>query len=855
MLLASFRPLGALRAPLPLRAARGIAATTLCAAVLAATPGYGQETSADASSTDEATNSSDKATKPPRRLRERPALEEIVVTAQKREESAQSVPLSITAIGGDDIAEKNMGDMNEVANYVPNLDVLATPSFPSIYMRGLGSSYNRGFEQSVALLIDEVYYGRASYINQALLDLQTIEVMRGPQGTLFGKNASAGAIHFRTAMPEPEFGMKGDVLLGDRNQQRYRLVATGPLTEKLSWRAALLRQTRDGSVDNTTIDIDEENIDNEAARLRLEWAARDDLTVGLTLNATLMSQHGEGSQLISARPRHLAAMQVFDPQTSADPYDELTAKNEKGRVARDAYNATIKADWTFGGDYTLTSISNYSWLDEEVRLDADFSPIPFLILDNNEELRQFSQELRVTSPPGLFEYVGGLFYMKSDIKADYNIREFLELSELLLVTGEGERMACLRSSDPESCQDQVLNDASSGRLAGQTIQARQQSEGGPAPVETALTRFDQITNSIALFGQATWHFAESWSLTLGGRLSYEEKELDTAHTLVNNRTGGEGNAVLSGESCEGRLLTVPGFCLGDNPQGATIFPVIITGDTQFEAQRDRTSLDFSPKASLQYDFTDSAMAYLTVAQGYKSGGYTGQPVNANNLEFDAETALTYEIGAKSEWLGGAARLNASLFYTDFEDLQVSTFNGVGYVVENAASATIYGLEYEAMLMTPYSILIGLNGALTESEYSEFERAACTAENTNPPPCDLTGRRLRLVPELKTTLTLGWQGGMFDWPFVAHAGMTASYTTEVALATDLDPIDVRVPGTTYGVQAGIKAHDESWHITVFGDNVTSRESLAAAQDSPGFRGTHFGGVYPSASYEVELGFRF
>lgn len=809
-----------------------IAASTLCATV--ALPALAQESASK---------------------RSRPALEEVIVTAQKRAEDVQSVPLSITAIGGDDIAEKNMGDMNEVANYVPNLDVLATPSFPSIYMRGLGSSYNRGFEQSVALLIDEVYYGRASYINQALLDLQTIEVMRGPQGTLFGKNASAGAIHFRTAMPEQEFGGKGDVLLGDRNQQRYRLIGTGPITDTLSWRAALMKQTRDGSVDNTTIGIDEENIDNEAARLRFEWAARDDLSIGLTLNATVMGQHGEGSQLILARPRHLAAMEVFDAQTSADPFDELTAKNEQGRVSRDAYDATLKADWTFAGEYTLTSITNYSWLDEKVRLDADFSPIPFLILDNNEELRQYSQELRITSPPGVLEFVTGLFYMKSDIQADYNIRQFLELTELLAVTGEGERTVCLQSNNPRECQDQVLNDEQAGRSAGQSIQSRQQSEGGPSPVETALTRFDQITDSIALFGQATWHFAERWSATLGGRLNYEEKSLDTGHTLVNNRTGGQGNAFFSGSRCDGQPLTAGGYCPGDSPDGASIFPFIITGDTQFEAKRDRSSLDFSPKASLQYEFTDSAMAYLTVAQGYKSGGYTGQPVNPDNLEFDAETALTYEIGAKSEWLGGAARLNASFFYTDFEDLQVSTFNGVGYVVENAASATIYGLEYEAMLMTPYSVLIGLNGALTEAEYSSFDRAACTAENTNPPPCDLTGRRLRLVPELKTTLTLGWQGELFDWPFLIHAGMTASYTTEVALATDLDPIDVREPGITYGLQLGIKGFDDGWHITLFGDNVTSHESLAAAQDSPGFRGTHFGGVYPSASYEVELGFRF
>ncbi|HSW12088.1 MAG TPA: TonB-dependent receptor [Solimonas sp.] len=793
------------------------------------------------------------------------ALEEIVVTAQKRPEDVQTVPLSVTAISGEDIVGKNMGDMNEVANYVPNLDVLATPSFPSIYMRGLGSSYNRGFEQSVAILIDEVYYGRASYINQAMLDLSAIEVLRGPQGTLFGKNASAGAIHFRTAMPEPDFSLKGDVLLGDRNQQRVRLTATGPVTDSLSWRAALMSATRDGSVYNSTIGIDEENHDNQAARLRFLWDATDALSIGLTMNASFMSQHGEGSQLIRARDRHLAAMQVFDLRTSADPFDELTAKDSQGRIARDAYDATLKADWTLDGDYALTSITNYTWLDEEVRMDADFSPIPFLILDNNEGLRQYSQELRITSPPGDIEFVAGLFYMRSDLTADYNIQEYLMLTELLQVTGELERMVCLRSPDPQGCQDQVLDNAASGRLAGELIRARQASEGGPSPVETELTRFDQLTDSAALFGQVTWHFTDRWSATFGGRLNYENKALDTTHRLLNNRTGGEGNAVITGAACEqllpvelpllGDLPPLGNYCVGPNPSGSLIFPFIIAGDTQFEAHRERKTFNFIPKASVQFDFDDAAMAYFTAAQGYKSGGFTGQPVNDVNLEFEDEKALTLELGAKSEWLSGAARLNASLFYTDFDDLQVSTFNGVAYVVENAASAQIYGLEYEGMLVTPHGFLLGLNGALTHSEYSEFNRAACTAEDTAAPPCDLTGRRLRLVPTLKSTFTAGWQGTLFDLPFLSVAGMTASYTTDVALATDLDPIDTRVAGTTYGLQLGIRSHEDTWHVTLFGDNVSSLESLAAAQDSPGFRGTHFGGAFPSASYELEIGYRF
>ncbi len=443
---------------------------------------------------------------PPARTKAKPrrrVLEEIVVTAQKRAEDIQSVPLSVTAIGGDDIVDKNMGDMNEVANYVPNLDVLAVPTFPSIYMRGLGSSYNRGFEQSVAILIDEVFYGRASYINQGLLDLQAIEVLRGPQGTLFGKNSSAGAIHFRTAKPEPEFAAKGDLTVGDLALRRLRFMATGPLGEDFGWRLAIMDEKRDGGVLNTTTGIDEENRDNETARLRITWEPLDSLALDLTLNRNEVNQHGAGSQLIAAKARHLAAMQVFDPKTSANPYDGETALDHAAGVSRLAEDVTFKADWELGNGLLLTGISNAARLDEDVSFDADFSPVPFLILENNEDLRQVSQEIRVTSPPGVLEYVAGLYYLKTDLDATYDITDYLELSEILLITGEGERRACVNLPDPQACQDAALDNAVAGQLSGQIIQARQNAEGGPAPIESSLTSFGQITESAALFGQGT----------------------------------------------------------------------------------------------------------------------------------------------------------------------------------------------------------------------------------------------------------------------------------------------------------------------------------------------------------------
>ncbi|MGJ8686024.1 MAG: TonB-dependent receptor [Spongiibacteraceae bacterium] len=783
----------------------------------------------------------------------RPVLEEVIVSAQKREEDMQLVPLSITAISGDDIVDKNMGDMNEVANYVPNLDILAVPSFPSIYMRGLGSSYNRGFEQSVAILIDEVFYGRASYITQGLMDLAAIEVLRGPQGTLFGKNSSAGAIHFRTAAPSYEPELKGDVLLGERNLQRYRLAATGPLIDdKLAWRLAVLHETRDGGVHNTTTGIDEENRDNQGLRLRLQWDVSENFDLGLTLNGGIVNQGGGGTQLIALRDRHRAAMQVFDAQTGDDPYDEKTALDHAAGASRESYDVILKAQWQLANDSQLTSISSYSWMDEDLSFDADFSPIPFLVLNNDEDLRQFSQELRITSAPGKLEYVAGLYYLQTDLNTTYDITDFLELTEILQVTGEGERIACVNAGiEVQQCQDRVLDDGVSGALAGQLIQLRMQAEGGPQLVESSLTRFEQITKSAALFGQATWHISERWSTTLGGRLNYENKTLEVSHRLINNRTGIEGAGAVSG----GTGLPVLGYGLGGTPGGSIIFPVIIAGDSPFAASSERDDVNVIPKLSLQYAVSDDVMSYLTIARGYKSGGYNAQPVNDQQLEFDEEDAITYETGFKSEWLSGAGRLNVSLFRTEFDGLQVATFNGVSYVVGNAASAIIQGLEYEAAIILPWGILISMNGAYTDANYTDFASAPCAAEVTAKPPCDLSGQRLRLVPELKASITIGYEGQLFEWPFISSIGVNGNFSSDVALATDLDPIDVRDDSAFYGLKLGVKALDDSWYVSLFGDNISDTESLAGGQDVPGFRGTHFGGAYPAVSYELEVGLRF
>ncbi len=814
---------------------------------------------ADAGAVDADAEASASAPAPkPRRAQ----LDEIIVTAQKRAQDVQDVPLSVTAIGGEAIKEKNMSDLNDVAGHAPNLSILATPTFNFIYMRGVGSDYNRGFEQSVGIIIDEVFYGRPSYVSNGLLDLAAVEVLRGPQGTLYGKNSAAGALHLKTATPEPEWSIDGDALYGSNKHHRIRLAGGGPLlNDKLSFRLAFLDEEQEGDIEITSADGRlERNLDNQNFRAKVKWDITPELYAQFTANYSTVDQQGSGTQLTLARPRHLAAYQVFDPQTQADVFDDKTHQDAEGFVEREVMDFTAKVEWDIG-ENTLTSITNYAEFDELVFFDADFSPIPFITLDNNEFYDQFSQEFRWTSAPGDFEWIGGLFLYQNNILATYDVDAFATLEEVLALTGEGEIIA-FNAVNSDPAQRRAFLEQTNGDLgaavsvpAAQLMKARVDALGTPL-LERSATIFDQKTTSYALFGQATGHMTDIWSITVGLRLGYEKKELFADHILTNFDPTGLGTGGGPGVEGNGNPIDTQG-----NPQenftpgGATTFPVIQGGNTDFTATREREEWNIAPKVSTQVNWTDDIMTYLTFAQGYKSGGFNAQPLNAGQLEYEEEISYAYEAGIKSEWLEGAARLNISAFYTKFDDIQVSAFNGVSFVVKNAASATIQGLEWEAMFVPFMGLFLTANGAFTDGTYDDFTEGPCSAESGEDAPCDLTGRTLNNIPEVQVTLNATFDDQIFNLPFRVHAGWTAVYASESFLTRDLDPIDVRNAYWTHGARVGIRGLDENWHIMGFITNVLDVQELAGNNDVPTFRGSHFGGRIPTTEFEIEARYQF
>ncbi|MFT5576810.1 MAG: iron complex outermembrane receptor protein, partial [Bermanella sp.] len=287
-----------------------------------------------------------------------PSIEEVIVTAQKRAENIRDVPISITALSEDFLTDVGITDIGELSQFAPNLVINATPYTGFVAMRGLGSGNNKGFERSVALVIDGVYYGRQDYLFEALTDAQRVEVLRGPQGTLFGKNAIAGALNVTTGEPSQEFTGKVSWLGGDFDRRRFQAAVGGPLIEdKILFRLALENEYQRGVINNTTADLDRstnpqvENIDdhmrsrdNDIKRLKLHFPA---LMEGLDLRFTgtdaSVFGNATGTELTVATPATLEVYRRYDPATEADKSDQSSSQNANQDTLREGTSLSILA--------------------------------------------------------------------------------------------------------------------------------------------------------------------------------------------------------------------------------------------------------------------------------------------------------------------------------------------------------------------------------------------------------------------------------------------------------------------------------------------------------------------------------
>ena len=749
-------------------------------------------------------------------------LEEIVVTAQKRAESLQDVPVAVTALSGDWMKQNNVNDLEDVAALVPNLSLSGTPGTNTVRIRGLGTGGgNPAFEQSVGMYVDGIYAGRAYQFSLPYLDVERIEVLKGPQGVLFGKNSIAGAISITSARPSEEFEAEiGLSYEAEQDGNSVEAVINGELAPGLSGRLAASHVKEGGWIDNTLLNTsDNPEVKMRGYRASLMWDASEDVQVYLKYDHGNYEKVGSEMGITHIVPGWGPAGPGVGPTWSTlygllDPEFGLIDDNlqSSGRSLTnglpdgvpdgdfkdvDSDAVTLQVDWSLG-ENTLTSISGYSTYEASTFSDGSFSPLTLVNQRSDEDFSQFTQELRLTSPVGeQFEYILGLFYMDRSIELPGSYRD-LEFS----------------------------------RLFGPTIPSP------PAPVAgiptaalaaSSVGQFEEDTTSLSLFGQLTWNISDRLRTSLGLRYSDEEKEVDANHAF---------------------------YALGTdvplNPTGALLYAGLLNArDYSYANKRSEQNVD--PSLNLQWDINDDAMLYAAATKATKAGGFNSSDVSgdADLIEYEEETATGFEIGLKAEFLDNRLRVNTAVFHTEFDDLQVSVLDGSTntFFIGNAAKATSRGLELDATYAMSDTVTLGSSVAYLDSYFNDFPGAPCATSIYRQADCVGVGSASSRNAKGETNIhSPEWSGNVY-------VDYTANFTENTVLGVRVDAlyVDDFVYSLTYAdpfnqdayvkwnARLSLAAENEGWELALVGKNL-SDETTASFGDNTFFSpGSYFGNV--------------
>lgn len=760
-------------------------------------------------------------------------LETITVTAQKLEQSLEEVPASVSTIDGQVLRESGIVELDELAGYTANTQITIKPAGGQIRVRGFGtSSTNAGFEPSVATVIDGVYYGRSNFLSAFFYDLDRIEILRGPQGTLFGKNATAGVVNVVTQGADFYSGGQVDLLLGDFGQQAMRPAMNIPFSDTLALRLAANFMRNDGLLQNTFLERPEYNVDEESLKARLLWQPGGawQLDLGAFYSEQSFNNGLYQPSVFTASMQELA--QSYDPEADA-VVDFRTSLNVPTLIRTRTQG--VQANWDYDFEpwgamqyaslSSVTSWAEYSLLNRD--LDADFTAAPVIRnrLLEPSPYRQFSQELRFVGEADSmfgwgqgFNFVVGLFYFDSSLDA----RELFELEDLGAAGSYITAAEIGNAPLPPGLISGVL------RPTFDTLAQVISSLAGVSESADVLLRQDG--QAYAAFGQVEYFLDEHWGVIAGLRVGEETKD-----------------GLMSSEA-NGNFIT------------------LISDVEPHESVRRREESEFSPKVGLTYKASDTLSAYATWSRGFKSGGFNGLPLNDRNLEYEPERADSTELGVKTRLLGGAMRLTAALFHTDFSDLQVNTFGEGTFIILNAAEARSQGFEMDLTILPPLpGMQILATVGFADTRYTSYPDAPAQADapagvlnnplvNALPVPLcefvdgsaldeqgpvplcttpsqDLSGRVVARAPRWTASVVPSFSAYYAPWGLFANFAFDVLYQGSQFLDGDLDPRTRQDAITQYNARLVVGRSDESWSLVLSARNLSGEIIWDEALDQP------------------------
>jgi len=709
-------------------------------------------------------------------------LEEVVVTAQKRVESLQDVPISVHVTSGEKLNQFSIKGLSELSASIPNVHIGENATQDSVTIRAIGSGANHGFEQSVGTFIDGVYFGRGRSSRAPFLDAERVEVLKGPQGVLFGKNTIAGALNITTLKPTDEFeaSMEAEYFEGD-DSIGFTGIVSGPLGENTSGRLVARFADRDGYVQNLATGKDDPREEEWLIRGSLRFEPSDRLEINLKAEASSFEQDGRAFQLASGGVVS-GLMSAFDPNFD-DRLDYRRSVNSA--VWGDDFDYTDTQNFTATLRYdldtvTLVSVTALVGYEYENLIGGHFiANIDLGAKMYEEEHRQISQEFRLESNlNGRLQYQAGLFYQTENID---HYQEF-----------------------------------------GFNTVATWTALGGAFPLADGERVWDleQDTDSIALFGQATWEFTDRLRGTLGLRYTRDEKDFDFSRFLV------------------GQPFPFP-----DGPS--------------YDANSSRSDSDLSPSINLQWDATDDVMLYISFSEGFKSGGFDFESA----IEFEEETVEAWEIGAKTYLAGGSVELNAALFRSEFTDLQTAAWIIDRFETGNAGVAVTEGLELDMRWQITDKLLMTGAVAVLNAEYDEFRDGNCSFFGSSTGLCapglpfDQTGQSLSFAPDYSGSISFEYVDDIsnaLELTVLLGVDFSDAYFT----AVDLDPTTEQDSFAKLNARIQI-ASDNGWSAALVGKNLTDEATTTWVNDHPVFNnhGAYFAQIDPPRSIGVQFKYEF
>lgn len=816
-------------------------------------------------------------------------IDDIIVTAQKREQNLQDVPIVVTSLPAEALENAGVRDIKDLQILTPGMTVTSTQSEASTTarIRGVGTvGDNPGLESSVGVVIDGVYRSRNSVGFGDLGEMSRIEVLKGPQGTLFGKNTSAGVINILTEAPSFTPGFSGEATAGNYGAMGVSGSVTGPITDQLAFRLYAGRRVRDGFYDVDTGDgprtqTDDANQDFFTTRGQLLWLPNDNTSIRVIADYTSRDEYCCAGVQIRTGPTYpfVDALSTGTGQRPPAagfgplPFSRQAFSNRgTGQDIHDmgvSVEANIDMPGLFGGA-TLTSITSWRDWNGEIGMDIDYTGADILYREQDGDygysVDNLTQELRLAGSSERIDWLFGVFATRERIgRADsyYFGADYGPFLSLLLTA----QLNAATAGSPTPPGPIPINPGRVGcfTATGQTAAGLGGCLYGLVPAtgpgftvgQGVEDFYEQESTSYAIFTNNTWHVTDKFDLTLGLRYTIDDKSLDARQRNVN----GNGATCAAFAANAGAIAGALGAAAAPTIIGNACLP---WANAAFNNRNISESFDdgeLSGTIKAAYRINDSIMTYASYARGYKSFGYNLDRVQTGvtpvaSLLFPSEVVDSYEAGVKMTLLNRTVLLNATYFDQTFTDFQLNTFLGTAFVVESIPELTSRGVDADFLWFTPIDGL-SLGGGLTytNTEYGNFTAADLTNPGNFPQLSLLPGSRASFAPEWSASASINYERSIGNGGRVGFS-LAAKYMSDYNTGSDLLPYKAQDAFTTVNGRISIGTEDERWTVDIWAQNLTDEEYVQVAYNGP-LQGTAFqstlqsGGTHPGTYYNGNL----